>query len=145
MRVARRGQRGPGLSHLQNVKTVKTSKAKMTVENVWRRNVELGLNIKTYHTTPRSLVLGGQKGDGNYRFCKFWQYILPNFDKRGRNTTLSPYCSNIGDRSYTRFPETRKGGGGGGGGGGRNGGEYVVTFIYWVLFIILDMMPRIQI
>ena len=24
----------------------------MTVENVWRRNVELGLNIKTYHATP---------------------------------------------------------------------------------------------
>ena len=28
----------------------------MTAENVWRRNVELGLNIKTYHATPLAVL-----------------------------------------------------------------------------------------
>ena len=67
---------------LQNVENVKNSNAKITVENVWRRNVELGLNIKTYHATPLTFatILLPRKKNSTYlqrmeRGCEFnWSW-----------------------------------------------------------------------
>ena len=43
----------------------------MTVENGWRRNVELGLNIKTYHATPLNVTIGFDFGhDPGYEFSR---------------------------------------------------------------------------